>query len=113
MLKPYSFKYFSLVSKETNEEVYTSPDYKLDNSDVTDYDKVFDRFKFYFDRINSGIKQQLESPRTSEEQKKTLKYIGPNDFKFSYMELTNDGGYQKTRFWTKDVESFDTKYCFT
>ena len=113
MLKHYKFEYFSLIDKNTNQEVYSSPNYTLDGSDITHYEKVFNVFKFYFDRINSGIKQQLESPRTTEEQKKNLKYIGPKDFNIAFMELVNDGGYHKTTFWTKDMGVYDMNYKFS
>ena len=111
-MKP--IKYFSLINKETNSEVYTSPAYTL-AADVVDYDKVFAVFRYYFDRINSSIKQQLESPRTTEDQKKNLKYITPENYKFSFMELTNSGGYSKKTFWTKDLSDFsDLKnYSYT
>jgi hypothetical protein len=113
MLNIYRYRYFSLINKNTNEEVYTSPQYTLEDNETTDYSKVFEVFKFYYDRINSGIKQQLESPRTTEEQKKNLKYIGPKDFNIAFMELVNDGGYHKTTFWTKDLAVYNENYKFS
>ena len=103
-MKPIT--YFSLISKETNSEVYTSPNYVLDNWETTDYYRVFDRFKFYFDRVNSGIKQQLESPRTPEEQKKNLKYLSPDNYLVAYMSLHNDGGYHRRTFWTNELSNY-------
>ena len=106
--------YFSLINKNTGKEAYTSPYYTIDNSEVIDYYKVFDVFRFYFNRINSGIKQQLESPRTPEDQKKQLKYIGPENYQIALMELTNEGGYHTKQFWIKDLIDFsdmkDYKY---
>ena len=102
----YSFNYFSLIDKNTNEEVYTSPAYLLENTEAFDFKRIFNVFKFYFDRINSGIKQQLESPKLNDEQKKNLKYISPNNFKLSYMNLFNYGGYHKKTFWTKELTDF-------
>ena len=103
----YSFNYFSLIDKNTNEEAYTSPAYLLENNETFDYEKIFNVFKFYFDRINSGIKQQLESPRLNDEQKKSLKYINPDNFKLAYMNLSNDGGYHRKTFWIKEMIDFD------
>ena len=102
----YSFDYFSLNDKNTDKEVYTSPAYLLENSEAFDFKKIFNVFKFYFDRINSSIKQQLESPRLNDEQKKNLKYISPNNFKLSFTNLSNDGGYHKKTFWTKEMIDF-------
>ena len=102
----YSFNYFSLIDKNTNEEVYTSPAYLLENNEAFDYKKIFNVFKFYFDRINSGIKQQLESPRLNDDQKKNLKYISPDNFKFAYMNIKNNGGYHKTKYWIKEMIDF-------
>ena len=113
MLNIYRYKYFSLIDKNTNEEVFTSPNYTLDDNETTDYEKVFGVFKFYFDKINSGIKQQLESPRTTEEQKNNLKYISPNDFNIAFMELINDGGYHKKTFWTNDISKYNLNYNFS
>lgn len=99
-------KFFSLINKTTNKEVYTSPCYTREDNETVDYKKVFDVFKFYFDKVNSGIKQQLESPRTSEDQKKQLKYLEPSDYKIAYKELFMEGGYFTKQYWIKDLNDF-------
>jgi len=99
-------KFFSLVDKTSNKEVYTSPCYTREDNETVDYHKVFDVFRFYFDRINSGIKQQLESPKLSEDQKKQLKYIIPSDYKIAYKELFNEGGYFTKQYWIKELSDF-------
>ena len=57
----YGFFYIQLVRKADMKEVYSSPLYGIDNSDAMDCDKISARLNYYFDRINSGIKQQLGS----------------------------------------------------
>ena len=101
-----SVKFFSLIDKSTNKEVYTSPCYLREDNETIDYKKVFDIFRFYFDRINSGIKQQLESPRLTEEQKKQLKYIKPSEYKIAYREVSNNGGYSTKQYWIKELTDF-------
>lgn len=98
--------YFALLNS-AGQEVYTSPAYNLPETTNFDFNKVMNVFKFYFDRINSSIKQQLESPKTSPEQKAILKYISPKDFKFQLRELHNSGGYFIKKFWIKNLCDFD------
>lgn len=98
--------YFSLLNSSGN-EVYTSPCYFINDVDgVIDFSRVMSVFKFYFDRINSGIKQQLESPKTSPEQKASLKYFSPADYTFQLRELHNSGGYFRKNFWEKRLTDF-------
>ena len=95
----YSYDFFSLIDKKTNTEVYTAP--------AAEYTNVFKIFTFYFDRINSGIAQQLQSPRTTEEQKKSLKYIGPADFLIALKTIQNSGGYSYIQHWINDLQNFN------
>ena len=76
----YGFFYIQLVRKADMKEVYSSPLYGIDNSDAMDRDKISARLNYYFDRINSGIKQQLESPKLTPEQKASLKLINKADY---------------------------------
>lgn len=99
-------KFFSLIDKTANKEVYTSPCYTREDNETVDYKKVFDAFRFYFDRVNSGIKQQLESPRIPEDQKKQLKYLKPSNYKIAYKELFMEGGYSTKQYWIKDLSDF-------
>lgn len=104
-----STKYFSLID-ENSKEVYTSLPYFRAADEYPDYDMIFRVFKFYFDRVNSGIQQQLESPRLTEDQKKQLKLLNPNDYKISFRELTNDGGYHTKIYWTKDLKDYSVAW---
>ena len=101
-----SIKFFSLIDKSNNKEVYTSPCYLREDNETIDYKEVFDVFRFYFNRINSGIKQQLESPRLTEEQKKQLKYVEPSEYKIAYKEVSNNGGYSTRQYWIKELIDF-------
>lgn len=108
-------KFFSLIDKKTNKEVYTSPCYLREDNETVDYYKVFDVFKFYFDRINSGIKQQMDSPRLTEDQKKQLHFIAPNGYLIALRELTNCGGYHTTQYWIKELSDYSDikEYSYT
>lgn len=101
-----SIKFFSLIDKSNSKEVYTSPYYLRENNETVDFDRVFKNLKFYFNRINSGIKQQLESPRLTDDKKKQLKYIKPLDYKIAYRELFNSGGYSTKEYWIKELIDF-------
>lgn len=98
--------YFSLVDKNTGKEVYSSPAYTRDGSEAFDFYKIFKVLEFYFNRINSGIKSQLESPKVSDEAKAQLKFIQPSMFKLSYMMLSNEGGYSSRIIWAKELSDF-------
>lgn len=98
--------FFSLIDKNTNKEVYSSPAYYLPHSDTIDYRKVINVFKFYLDRINSGIKQQLESPKIPEDQKKNLKYHTPDEYLMAFCLLTNSGGYSTHTYWKKELKDY-------
>ncbi len=99
--------YFSLVSKETGKEVYTSPAYlREDGSEVFDWFKVLNVFKFYLDRVNSGIAGQMSSLKTSPEAKAKLRLLEPSMFKFAYMSLENSGGYIAKLIWEKELIDF-------
>ena len=101
-----SFKFFSLIDKSTNKEVYTSPYYTREDNETIDYHKVFDRFRFYFDRVNSGIKQQMESPKVPLDQKSKLQFLKPDNYLIALRELCNIGGYYQTQFWVKELSDF-------
>ena len=105
-----SIRYFSLIDKNTNKEVYTSLPYFRAGDECPDYHMIFRVFKFYFNRINSGIKQQMESPKVPEEQKKQLKLIDPNDYKISFRELLRDGGYHTKIYWTKNLSDYSVAW---
>jgi len=101
-----SKKFFSLIDKENGKEVYTSPCYLREDMETVDYEKVFDVFKFYFDRINSGIHQQLHSTKLPLEERMKLQYIGPDKYLISSKELFNQGGYSTKIYWTKNLSDF-------
>ena len=99
--------YFSLVSKETGKEVYTSPAYlREDGVEVFNWYKILDVFKFYLDRVNSGITSQMSSPKTSPEDKAKLRLLEPSMFKMVYMSLENNGGYSSKAIWSKELADF-------
>lgn len=101
-----SFKFFSLIDKLTNKEVYTSPVYTREDNETVDYNKVFDVFIFYMNRINSGIKQQLESPKLNEDQKKNLHFVNSDNYLIALKETTNCGGYHTDQIWVKNLNDF-------
>lgn len=99
--------YFSLVSKETGKEVYTSPVYlREDGAEVFDWHKILDVFKFYLDRVNSGIASQMSSPKTAPEVKAKLHLLEPSMFKMVYTSLENSGGYSSKAVWSKELADF-------
>ena len=99
--------YFSLVSKETGKEAYTSLAYlREDGAEVFDWYKVLGVFKFYLDRVNSGIASQMSSPKTSPEDKAKLRLLEPSMFKMVYMSLENNGGYSSKAIWSKELADF-------
>lgn len=81
-----TYYYFSMCRKSDNKEVYTSRYYLKEfyNSladNIIDWPKVGKTLKYYFDRVNSGIQQQMDSLRVPEDQKKNLKFLDPIDYK--------------------------------
>ena len=95
--------YFSLRRKSDDIEVYSSPAYFRDDStEIINFEHVYERLNFYFERVNSGIKQQLESPKLSNEQKASLKLLNTDDYYIAMMEMWNDGGYFKKTLWKED-----------
>ena len=98
MIKIDYKSYLSLRRKSDDIEVYTSP--------FENYEK---NLKFYFERVNSGIQQQLESPRLTDEQKSQLKLLEYKDYNIAEMELWNEGGWHEKRHWTMDFEEFLNK----
>lgn len=104
-----STEYFSLIDGN-GKEVYTSLPHFRAGNECPDYHMIFRVFKFYFDRVNSGIQQQLKSPRLTEDQKKQLKLLNPNDYKISFRKLTNDGGYHTKIYWTKDLKDYSVAW---
>ena len=99
--------YFSLVSKETGKEVYTSPAYlRVDGAEVFGWCKILGVFKFYLDRVNSGIASQMSSPKTSPEDRAKLRLLEPSMFKMAYMSLESNGGYSSKVVWSKELADF-------
>lgn len=94
------FDYFSLIRNSDNKEVYTSPCYTLDESNVIDFRKVGRTLKFYFDRVNGGIQQQLESPKLSDEQKKELKLLNADDYSVALKKFVPVGIAEKI-YWKR------------
>ena len=106
--------FFSLVDKKTQKEVYTSPAYVMDSGvEAFDWEKIFNVFRFYFDRVNSGIEGQINSPKTPPEVKANLKYLEPNMFEISYRSLENYGGYSTKIYWTKNLNDFSDIKTYT
>lgn len=96
------FNYFSLRRKSDGVEVYTSPDYKMDGtSDVFDFDKIISRLDFYFERVNSGTIQKLQSNKLTMEEKIQLKMLVPSDFEIWYQKFM-PMGMAKCVYWKKD-----------
>lgn len=99
-------KFISMTRKCDGKEVYSSPAYFLDeSSEALDWKKIFNNLTYFIDRVNSGIQQQLESNRLSDEQKSSLNLISKSDFNVSFNMLFNDGGWRKKMFWTKSMDS--------
>ena len=102
----YGFFYIQLVRKADMKEVYSSPLYGIDNSDAMDRDKISARLNYYFDRINSGIKQQLESPKLTPEQKASLKLIDKADYYIRMATCVPPGYCFQPVLWTVEASSF-------
>lgn len=100
------FNYFSLVKKIDDKEVYTSPEYlREDSSNVFDVEKIQKTLNYYFERVNSGIEQQMNSPKMTEEQKKNLKLLEKKDYVVKFKRYTGPFNLQPV-FWTKEAEEF-------
>lgn len=98
----YGFEYMALVRKSDGKEVYSCANFKRDDcDDVIDYDKVMKAFEFYIGRINSGIEQQLNSPKMTEEQKKELKISKKEDY-LMQMRVCMPIGYPTKILWTSE-----------
>lgn len=95
------FNYFSLRRKSDGVEVYTSPEYKLGDSDAFDFNKIISRLDFYFERVNSGIIQKLESNKLTMEEKIQLRMLLPSDFEIWYQKFM-PVGMAKCVFWKED-----------
>lgn len=72
--------YMQLVRISDNKEVYTCANCYDFDTQCFYTDKILSTFEYYFDRVNSGIKQQLESPKLTDEQKKQLKLLDRKDY---------------------------------
>ena len=102
----YGFAYIALIRKVDGKEVYSSPaKMNEDHSETIDYHAVKKNLNFYFDRVNSGIQQQLESPRLSDEQKKALKLLEKKDYEI-ICKKSVPMGWRQEFLWKKEAEDF-------
>ena len=102
----YGFAYIALLRKADEKEVYSSPaKMNEDHSEPIDYRAVKKNLNFYFDRVNSGIQQQLESPRLSDEQKKALKLLEKKDYEIICKKCV-PMGWRQEFLWKKEAEDF-------
>lgn len=101
----YGFDYIALVRKSDGKEVYSSPECLIGNSEAMDLPRIKKNLDFYFDRMNSGVQQQLESPRTSPEQKASLKLLEKSDFEVICKKCV-PMGYCEEVLWKKEAEKF-------
>lgn len=102
----YGFAYIALIRKSDKKEVYSSPEYiREDCSDVLDISRIKKNLNFYFDRVNSGIQQQLESPKLTEDQKIALKLLEKKDYEIVCKKCLPMGWCQKI-LWKKEAEDF-------
>jgi len=99
------FDYFSLIRKSDGKEVYTSLAYMLDNSDAFDFNKICKTLNYYFERVNGCIKQQLENPKMSYEQKNALTLLNVNDYVVEFRKFTPVGMAKKI-YWTKPASTY-------
>ena len=95
------FDYFSLVRKNDNKEVYTSPCYLIDDTEVLDSRRIKAVFKFYFDRVNSEIERR-KSQNPDDDKTKELKKLEPSDFVIK-MKKHMPLGYAEHVYWTKEA----------
>jgi len=99
-------KYFSLRRKNDGKEVYTSPCYmRGGNNDVLDIERIVATLDFYINRVNSGIEQQMQSPKLTDEQKKELKMLTPEDFNVFYMKFMPVGMAEHI-YWKKEYSDW-------
>jgi len=102
----HDFDYFSLVRKVDDKEVYSSPKYLREgSSEVLDMEKVQKTLNFYFERVNSGIEQQLNNPKITEEQKKNLKLLEKCDYLVKFVNYKTGRCFQKC-YWTNEASDF-------
>lgn len=101
----YGFDYIALVRKSDGKEVYSSPLCRVDAPELIDLPRIKKNLNFYFDRVNSGIQQQLESPRTSPEQKASLKLLEKSDFEVICKKCVPMGWCSEI-LWKKEAKEF-------
>ena len=102
----YGFTYFALTRKSDGKEVYSSPEkMNEDHSEVIDYRAVKKNLNFYFDRVNSGIQQQMESPKLTEDQKKNLNLLNKHDYEIVCKRCVPMGWHQEI-LWKKEAKDF-------
>lgn len=102
----YGFEYIQLVRKSDNKEVYTSPLYLLEDEDSMDIPKIADTLNYYFDRINDGIMQQLQSPRLTAEQKTNLKMLDKADYRVCRTRCIPPGYGHFPPIWSTEATTF-------
>lgn len=101
----YGFDYIALVRKSDGKEVYSSPLCRVDAPELIDVSRIKKNLNFYFDRVNSGVQQQLESPRTSPEQKASLKLLEKSDFEVICKKCV-PMGWCREIIWKKEAKEF-------
>lgn len=99
-----TIRYFALVRKTDGIEVYSSPEYIRDDGEL-DLDKIRNTLNFYFLRVNSGIGQQMENPKLTDEQKQNLKFLDVSDYLVKHVNMKEHGCFQKV-WWTKEALEF-------
>ena len=102
----YGFDYIQLVRKSDNKEVYTSPLYLLEDEYSIDIPKIADTLNYYFDRINDGIMQQLQSPRLTAEQKTNLKMLDKADYLVCRTRCIPPGYGHFPPIWSTEATTF-------
>lgn len=96
------FNYFSLVRKSDNKEVYTSPEYKLDGTDVLDRTRIESTLSYYFKRVNGFTFQQMQSPKLTDEQKANLRILKAEDYVVKFKKFTLVG-MAPIVYWTNEA----------
>ena len=99
------YNYFSLVRRADGKEVYTSPEYNV-TKDILDIARIGKTLQFYFDRVNSGIMLQLESPKLTDEQKTALVMISPKDYDIRYVQNKELGCLFQKTYWSKPASDW-------
>lgn len=103
-----SFYYFSLVRKADGKEVYTSPAYRVGGKSFgdLDYQKIRQTLNYYFQRVNGGIMQQLESPKLTPEQKNDLRLLEVKDYQVKFKKFMPIGMAERV-YWIREA----SEYC--